>query len=196
MAPTQGADREAGRWTVRFFPLGADGDAGQITEDGEERTDLRVSGGSGAGFNVEYRANDRIGIEGGLLYWDLDSMLNFDSATEWLMDSDSSDVLTLTVGLNFHLTPGQKVDFYVGPYIGLAQIDDPSFDLGGSVGTVSGNVDDEFVWGGQLGLDVPFGGSGWAFHAGALYMALGVGDSGVDLDIDPLIGTVGLAYNF
>ncbi len=123
-------------------------------------------------------------------------MLVFDSPTEWLMDHDSSGVLVFTLGPNFHLTPGKKVDFYVGPYIGRAQFDDPSYNLGGSLGTVSLDIDDEFVFGAQIGLDVPFGASNWAFHLGGLYMKLPVNLSGVDLDADPLIGTIGLAYNF
>ncbi len=206
--PEPAEEREIAPWKIRGFLIASDGDAGQFTVvdtapggtlalgQAEERTDLKTSAGGGVGLNVEYRANDRIGIEGGLLYWELDSMLSFDSATEWLMAGDSTNVLTITAGLNFHLTPNQKVDFYIGPYIGMALIDNASFALGGSVGTVSGNTDDEFVWGGQIGLDIPFGGSGWAFHLGARYMDLGVGGDGVDLDIDPLMGTAGLAYSF
>lgn len=185
------------RWTVRGFPLRMDVDDDRFaTDDGTERTHLTTSSGNGAGLNVEYRPNPRLGIEGGLLYSELDSMLVFDSPTEWLMAKDSSSLLVLTLGANFHLTPGKRADFYVGPFIGLAQVGDPSFNLGGTVGTVSGNFDDEFVFGGQLGLDIPFGESPWAFHLGALYMDLGVGEGGVDLDLNPLIGAIGLAYNF
>ena len=185
------------RWTVRGFPLRMDVDDDRFdTDDGVERSSLTTSGGYGVGFNVEYRPNDRFGLEAGLLYSEIDSMLTFDSPTEWLMDHDSSSLLVLTFGPNFHLTPGKRADFYVGPFVGFASVGNPSYDLGGTVGTVSGNFDDEFVFGGQLGLDLALGDSSWALHFGALYLNLGVGDQGVDLDLNPLIGTIGLAYNF
>ncbi len=185
------------RWTLRGFPLRLNVDDDEdATDDGFERTHVTLDNGNGVGLSLEYRPNPRLGIEGGLLYSELDSMFVYDSPTEWLMDSDSSSLLVLTLGPNFHLTPDSKADFYLGPYIGLAQIGDADYSLGGTVGTVGTDFDDEFVFGAQLGFDYPFGDSSWALHLGALYMNLGLSNGGIDLDANPLIGTIGLAYDF
>ncbi len=187
------------RWTLRGFPLTMNTDddtADTVAVDFSERSVLSMDGGTGFGFAAEYRPNARLGIEGALLYAQVEPMLVFDSFTEWLMDDDDNNVLMLTVGPNLHFAEGRRADVYAGVFVGLAMFDDPSFDLGGTIGTVNRSIDDEFFVGAQLGVDVPFGSSGWAFHASGRYLGLSADVDGFDLDVNPLIGAIGLAYNF
>ena len=195
---TASAMGDTSRWTVRGFPLTVDVDDDELnTNDGVERTHFAFSGGNGFGGNVEYRMNDRFGLEAGLMVAQIESFFMYDSATEWLMDDDESSFMALTFGPNFHLTPNQKVDFYVGPFVGLAQFGDASYELNGvALDRVTRDFDSEFMFGVQLGLDVPLGQSPWALHFGGLFMDLATGSDDGDVDLNPLIGTIGLAYNF
>ncbi|MEE8526524.1 MAG: OmpW family outer membrane protein, partial [Thermoanaerobaculia bacterium] len=100
----------------------------------------------------------------------------------------------------FHLTSGSNVDFYIGPFLGYVQVDDVTHRVLGSAVRIPG--EDEVTWGAQIGLDVPAS-STWAFTAGIKYLELSYdlseGDdeaNEVEIGLDPLIFTVGVAYRF
>lgn len=191
-------DRDS-RWTLRAFPLrmNTDGDSSDtVAVDFSERTNLTVGGGTGFGASAEYRPSSRWGIEAAVLYAEADAVLVYDSLTEWLMASADEEFLALTIGPNLHLTPDKRADVYVGAFVGLAQLSDATFNLGGTVGSQSRNFDDEVLLGLQLGVDVPFGAKGWAFHASGRLMDVSASGPGTDLDLNPFIGAIGLAYNF
>ena len=115
----------------------------------------------------------------------------FDSQTVWEMDDGGMDYLSFTVGPNFHLTPGRKVDFYVGPFVGYTTLGEvteelPSADLKLDLGS-------EFVYGGLLGADIGLGARRvWAFHLGVRYEIL----EAKGVDVDPLLFEAGVARRF
>ncbi len=187
-------------WTARFFGLALDPDDITLAQDrirpdgASERSVLTLDKGQGVGAGLEYHFNDRVGLEASILYAVLDSKLFFDIGSDWAEGNADADLLSVVIGPNFHLTPGKKVDLYIGPFIGFADLGDVSFNVLGE--TQRRDFDTDTVIGAQLGLDVPFGAGDWAAHFGARYMDLSAEVNGVDIDIDPLGVEVGLAYKF
>lgn len=159
-----------------------------------ERSGLRLDGGLGLAAALERHFNERLGLEVALLWADLDSSLIVDRGTDWQRDTGSATFLSFLVGPNFHLTPGKKVDFYLGPFVGWADIGGSTFTLYGE--NQSRDFGNDFVYGAQLGFDILFGDGPWGLHLGGRYMQLSVGDNADKLDVNPLIGELGFFRNF
>ena len=175
------------RWTIRGYLAGitTNGDLArddQIRANGDrEQTAFNFDGGDGLGFGLERHISQRLGLELGVLLADLEGLLMFDLDSPvpgggfgqglWGMNEGDVGFTALTAGLNYHLTPNSRADFYIGPYVGLAMLDDVTIsDLGESFRY---NFDDEFVYGLNLGLDIPFRAGGpWALAAGVRWMDL------------------------
>lgn len=164
----------------------------------ELRTQWQVENGEGFGIEGECLVKPRLGIALTLLSVSQDSMLMTDTATEWLMDHEDLDWLGLTAGVNYHFTkPDSTFDAFIGPFIGYVTFDDPTYNLGGTTGSVKASVDDEFTWGVHLGFDVPAR-QGFGFYGGVRYFDLGIEFEGenLELDMNPLVVNAGLSYRF
>ena len=199
------------RWTIRGYLAGVttNGDFARdesIRANGDrERTNFKFDGGDGVGFALERHFSERLGLELGVLLADLEGFLMFDVEEPvdgggfgngiWGMNEGDIGFMPFTLGLNYHLTPNSRPDLYIGPFVGLAMMDDVTIsDLGESFRY---SFDDEFVFGINAGLDIPFKAGGpWALAAGVRWMDLSASDpaNGVDLGIDPLIATVGATF--
>lgn len=179
----------------------------------------------GIAFEYEYYITDLIGINPAISWAEYDIE---ESASGTLAFTPSaggpdqvatitgrvegdSQIIPLTVALNFHVIRGEKIDFYVGPVIGYVLIDEVDLDPGsltltinGSVVTVpidadSFDVDDEFAYGAQAGIDVAFGTGKWFFAATAKYFAFEAqpDEPGSDaIDVDPLSIHAGVGVRF
>lgn len=191
-----------GDWIFRAFGLSVATDGGEVFQsrirpDGSsERSHTLLDGGTGLGVGLEYLFNERIGLEGSILYADLEGVFFFDIDDRWESDEQDVGMLAFLLGPNFHLTPASRVDFYIGPFVGLVDLDSASYRALGETTTL--NYDDETVFGVQLGLDIPFGSAGWAFHLGGRFMDMSteINDTGLELPVDPRIFELGLAYRF
>lgn len=191
-------------WTFRGFLAKVDTDDDMLMTTRlrsplvEERTKLRFDGGEGLGAGLEYHFNDRVGLEGTVIWADLDSSFILDINAEWERDTDSSSTLMFLFGPNFHLTPGKPVDFYIGLFAGLVDIGGASYTALGE--SFSRDFDDDFAFGGQIGLDFAFGSSDWGLHLGGRYIDLSVdvggGQDGGSIDLNPLIFELGLFKDF
>ncbi|MEM7350028.1 MAG: outer membrane beta-barrel protein [Acidobacteriota bacterium] len=188
-------------WTARFFGLKLNPDdesifASSLRPNGvSERTKVALDGGEGGGVGLEYHFNPRVGLEGSVLFAQLGSKFILDLDNDWEQDEDDSSFLAFVIGPNFHLTPDKRVDFYIGPFIGIVDIDDATYNALGE--THRRSFDADTVIGLQLGLDIPFGDAGWAFHLGGRYMDLSVEvDNGPEIGADPLLFEAGFAYKF
>lgn len=175
-----------------------------ITEDTGEgiiQDKIEADDAMGYGLAYEYRYSDLMSFGASLSYFnhDVKDTFTFDGTTEF--DGTIGDVTWTPIlfDLNFHLLKDRKIDFYVGPTVGYAMWDDVSLNADGqdAFGTDKIKIDDSFVYGVNLGLDVPFG-EKWAFAAGLRYLLVSADPSegGDSLDVNPLILTVGVGYKF
>lgn len=193
---------KGGYWTARFFGLRLDPDDGNIDRrlirpDGlSERSLLSLDSGVGGGAGLEYHFNDRVGLEGTVLFVPLGSQLFFDIGVDWAEDEDDVEMLAFLIGPNFHLTPNSRVDFYIGPFVGAADLSSTTYRVLGEAQNRS--FDADTLFGVQLGLDIPFGDAGWAFHLGARYfdMTIETEEEGAEIAADPLGFEAGFAYSF
>ena len=128
----------------------------------------------------------------------------------------------LDAGTVKHLPPTLSVQWYPRggasgwqPYIGLGVNytfifdEDVDRELAGALGAILGatradlDLDDSFGLTAQAGVDIPLGGN-WALNAGVWYMDIDttatiktdVGNVKFDVDIDPWVYNVGIAYRF
>ena len=197
-------------WILRPFVAWVSPDDEEVTTESAlavfppVRTFYNYDDGYGLGLSVERLFNERVGLEARGVYAILDDEFMIDVGELWEMTDDEADYWNLSLGLNFHLTPESRVDWYVGPFIGYAGIDGNRFNLLGQ--SVTRDADGDFIWGGQVGLDWPFGDSPWGFHLGARYtdFSVEIEDEGLgeadeelgEIGLDPVTIEVGLSYRF
>jgi outer membrane protein W len=151
---------------------------------------------SAVGFQAsfEYMATDLIGVEPRISSTGHDVTVEGSGVPEF--DLGEIDLLALTANVNFHLRRGAKIDLFVGPTIGYAFWD----DLESEIFATSFPADDEFIYGVNFGLDMPFGEQRWGFSAGLNYLLTDVSLEGSavepDLGVDPMQLNVGVSYRF
>ena len=154
-----------------------------------------VSNGWGAGIEAECRLQGRLGIPLALLYLENDFFLQHDTQAFWYMDHGDIKTKALTLGLNWHFTErDSKVDAWIGPVIGAADVSDADLNLMGFGATVD---DTQFIWGATLGADFPAR-EGWGFHASARWLDIDadIEGTGLDFGLDPILLMVGASYHF
>lgn len=186
-------------WTFRAmgFLFSADErvSTDRVRDNGvNERTMLDVEGGQGIALDLERRFSERFGLQGNIHFGNVDTSLKFDLDNDWEMADDEASFLAVTFGPNFHLSPNSKVDFYVGPFIGFAEVDDTSYRVLGE--TQNRTFGDDFLVGALLGLDIPFGSKDWGLHLGARFMDFAVDGTDGEFAIDPLTTEFGFFWSF
>lgn len=193
------ADAERG-WAIK-----ATAAAFQPTSAGELDSSL------GFGLAFEYRASPRIGVELSAFSADIESSATLGFVDPVNLRIESSLPMTpVLLGLNFHLTPGRRVDFYGGPLAGYVRYGDFELSIRPEMPEVSNTIpnltqtfptDDGFAWGAHLGLDVDLGGGRAFLTAGAAYLAASTdvdfGDGTTETaDVDPLVFRLGVGVRF
>jgi len=165
----------------------------------------------GLTVGYEYRWSELLGLDFTLLTAtsDVDGRLR---GTFWINDSNTGELIAtgpldeteeigevdftpLMAGVNFHLTPKAKVDFYVAPV--LAYVFYGDLDLLGQ--RVS--LDDDFAYGAAMGVDVPAGNGRWFFSGALRYLSSEAqpdepGFAGESLDVSPFLIQVAAGYRF
>lgn len=178
-------------------------------------SELGLDSSPGFGLALEYRASRRLGARLGVLTSEIDSDIGFEFFDLDLLVLESNLRMTPVLAqLDVHLTPGRKVDLYLGPVLGYVRYGDIKTEvrsdlLGNepiSVGRV--RTRDGFAWGGQIGMDVPLGSRGTFFTVKALYLQTEVetieeiddpdedGEIDSSVDLDPLVIQAGFGYRF
>ena len=141
-----------------------------------------------AGF--EWRLHKIVGLEGSYLVGSND--VDFGSTNIGSLDSNA-----ITAALNFHIVPTKHFDLWVAPVASWYHFKD--FELDSSLGGGSTSINDEWGYGAAVGLDIGFNKT-FAITAGVRYVKLNVSSDssgGVDnVDINPLISRVGVAFRF
>jgi hypothetical protein len=197
--PPAVAERCGDGWIARpflfgFFPRGDKQERDILLPTGPARESFELEHGYGVGFALERRLGPVFGFEGALLLGRGDSKFHLDNGTATAEDSHNTTFYALTAGPNFHLLGCEGVDLYLGPFLGYGGFADPNywaFDH-----HFAANFDGRFLWGGQVGLDVPHGTGPWGFHAGLRYIKLEQDTDAGSMNVDPLIAEVGLSYRF
>jgi hypothetical protein len=161
------------RWIVRPFAafLFAHGDTSGTVNLGEcpcpALTTYDYDHGFGLGISVERLFSERIGVEARVLHARLRDRFRIEGNGIGIEESRRRKYWDVSLGLNVHLTPHARLDWYAGPFVGYSTVDghttlvvDRSLEY---------DVDGEVTWGVQTGLDWPFGQSPWSLHVGGRY---------------------------
>lgn len=199
---------DSARWTLRLFGAYVRASADSAENLNPAATDYRQKinlgahhGGFGAGF--EYRSLhgcdlSRWGIALDAISSELDSHLLVDRSNAWGRTQEKVSFTPVLLSLNYHLTPGKPVDVFLGPTVGYAFLDSVTFNTLGT--SYSEKFDDDFTYGINFGLDVPFGTEhNYAFTAGVrqlFFKAKGSGTLSRSFDLNPTIATAGFAFRF
>jgi hypothetical protein len=201
---------DTAKWNLRVFGayLRSSDDRFHETLNGgtaiEERRHFDLGGhhgGFGAGF--EYRPLhvcdlSRWGVAVDVIDSELDSHIMIDSPRGWGMTEQKISILPVLLSLNYHFSPGQRADFFAGPTIGYAFLGDATFHTLGL--TYNESFKDDFTYGLNLGLDIPFGAEhNYAFTVGVRQLFLKAkasGTSNFSLDVNPTIATAGITFRF
>lgn len=185
--------------------------------------DVELDSGWGLTFAYEYRFTDMIGLEGSLS-WSKHDFKAKDHATGEEVESDEDTaMMPLAVALNIHPLKDSKVDLYFGPVVAWVmyddiEIDDVESDFNAAQGSyLKIEADNDIAWGVQIGMDVPINDRGLAFNAALKYFmtkykadmtyhhgemeepflaADGDATDEMEIDVNPWIVQVGLAYRF
>ena len=178
-----------------FFPTGDDAERDIVLPTGPARESFTLDRGYGIGGSLERRLGPVLGLEGAAMFGRGDSEFELDNGSATARDSHPTTFYALTFGPNFHLLGCAGADLYLGPFLGYGGFADPNYWAFGH--HFAANFDARFLWGAQIGLDVPFRADGpWAFHGGLRYMKLSQDTDAGSMRVDPLLLEVGLAYRF
>jgi hypothetical protein len=176
VAGAQRADAQMDRWRLRISGVSAT----PASRDGDTAL--------GGALALEYRFSPRLGVEIGGLRVEPEEAVDHSLITIQPLSIDSTYRMTpLLARLNFHLTPGRRLDLYAGPVAGYVDFSDVDvhFHSGSfcspaptclppppSTSTVRAEAEDPWVWGAGLGADVPLGRGGSFVSVGATYLRL------------------------
>jgi len=151
-------------------------------------------------FGYEYMVTDMIGIDTNLSYSkhdiDSDTILNLTWTAEgtgnWnhpIHETGSITMMPIAVGVNFHVMKKEKVDLYLGPFLGYVMYGDAKLDKYSETATITSDplvdpfpltesfsgslsekvkIKNDFGFGAVVGIDVPFS-NNWMFTAALKY---------------------------
>lgn len=187
-------------WVARaflfgYFPMGDDLSRDVVLPGGPAHESFEVDQGFGLGASVERRFGPVLGIEVAAMFGRGDTTFRIDGDGIAGSASHPANFFALTAGPNFHMLGCGGADLYAGPFVGYGGFGDPNYWV--SDYRFRATFDRRFLWGGQIGLDLPFSADGpWGFHGGLRYMRLSQDTDGGEIEINPLIVELGLAYRF
>lgn len=210
-AAQDGYEAGKGSWTVRGF--GAWIDTEGFEESGHSlhpfpvfSSALTIGDGNGVGLSLEYRITRRIGVEAFALEGELDGEFRLvftdpPNPEQRVTQGVETDLYGL--GVNLHLTPGRRVDLYVGPVVAEIRYDDFSgfINCGHPLTrcTFDFKFADDTALGVTLGADVTLGDTDrWALSVTLrqLWSDPQEGPDRREIEMNPLIATAGVAFRF
>lgn len=200
-------------WSLRVDGFSMDTQRGAPRATSPD-TVVYVGDGNGAAGAVscEYRRGELVGFELGALGGG-DYLGNFSirigpQHADSLVYSDTVGFSAIFAGVNFHLTPGDRVDFYAGPSVAYMDYSDITMRVFDGPGAPFDNImnsylvrlsfDRDLAIGANVGMDVPFGEGGWLFNLNARYLDTAIEGSAFasPRNYDPLLFGLGFGYRF
>jgi outer membrane protein W len=191
-----------GRWTIGLEGslLSPQGDRAAFAAPGEAEgtATFGIDGdGSGWGIGVEYGFTRRLAVELAVSSFDLDARVEIGSGAgpgASTIESTSFEVFLL--GLDWHPMPDRRLDWSLGAFVAQSKLDDVVV-AAGAPGPGKLTFDDDHGFGVKLGLGWTLGpGSRWKVTGELRYLQtiLETDSAAADLDLDPVIFSLGFAY--
>lgn len=149
--------------------------------DGTQDINFESTDGWGVFLDYERRLIPWLGLDMEVLY----AQPEFEATTALASGTESVDVWSGNLGLNFHLFARSRFDLYLGAFAGWTDFD--------------ADVDAAFGYGGVLGFDIGLTKSGLALTLGVRYSQTDAdvtGISGASVPYDPLVYQLGLGWRF
>jgi len=193
--------QDENHWRLRFNLAWVNPTGNSIsTSFGDDSIGFDFGAGAGAGFQAEYRASPRFGIELGILgaaEFDISSRI---SRGQFRNDVGITGFAPLSLGFNIHLTPEQSFDLYAGPLLAFVNYGSEQAWWGLSSRGNQISIESDWAWGLAAGVDIPLGKRGWLFNANLRYLESSIkqsrGDYFVDGNFNPVIFSIGVGYAF
>jgi len=165
--------------------------------------ELSVDSGQGFELDIGYMFNPKLELMLFGIFTDLEGTfvagIEPGEESDRVTDNNTVDFYTINVGANYHFTPESRVDFYLGAFVGLFSYDSVQFNLPVIDEQIKINFDDQFSYGLNAGVDVPFTQDGPLFFALAVkYLISDLKEDGGprEIAIDPIIGSIGIGCRF
>ncbi len=199
--PLLAAEPEDNRWTVRLYGAGLYPSGSDVrNEIAAGLATFGVSSGTGFGVDLAYRLSSAISLEVGYLVGDFEADFTLDTGAGQLTDTEDIAMDTLSLGVNYHFTPESRADLHAGVLVAMSTFDGVIFLTEEGL-REKRPFDDDVGFGLGIGVDIPFGASSrWSFNARIRYLIVIMeaesASGGRDLDLDPLIPSIGIGYRF
>jgi len=210
------ASADDASWHLRGFVAWVDPDMDFRQVDDDDAIHVTTDSDFGFGLAAEYQFSRRWGVEFSALSASPEARLTIDSAELPLSvtATDSVSFTPISAGVNLHLTPDRRVDFYCGAFFSLVPYGDLDFRIQAELPVngvvvpiedrITVRVDDNFGWGALVGFDFFFKGGaweGWGATASLRYLdtdleATDPSRETTKIGFDPFIATFGIKYGF
>ena len=165
--------------------------------------ELSVDSGQGFELDIGYMLNRKLELVLTGIFTDLEGTfvagIEPGEESDRVTDNNTVDFYTINLGANYHFTPDSRVDFYLGAFMGVFSYDSVKFNLPVIDEQISINFDDQFSYGLNAGIDIPFTQDGPLFAAVAVkYLISDLKEDGGprEIAIDPIIGSIGIGFRF
>lgn len=166
---------------------------------GQETISQGTDGAPGIGVSLEYRWSERLGIEGAAFLSSHDSDMSITNDLGTFSATDSTQFRTFTVGANYYFQSNGRTQWSLGGFVPLLFADGTDHVYPGLNRTESRAYDQDYGVGVKGGVDWFFSAdSPWSLTIEGRYMFLLIMESETtgDVDVDPLVLSVGLGYRF
>ena len=195
-------------WRIRAFYVGTwpSTDSYQtesVIGDSLLFSELSVDNGQGFELDIGYMLNPKLELVLTGIFTDLEGTfvagIEPGEESDRVTDNNTVDFYTINFGANYHFTPDSRVDFYLGAFAGVFSYDSVKFNLPVIDEEIKINFDDQFSYGFNAGIDVPFTSDGPVFIALAVkYLISDLKEDGGprEIAIDPIIGSIGIGFRF
>ncbi len=198
---------------LRAFGLWVQPDLDFNRSDEEQNVSADADGALGFGISGEYQFSEWLGVEIGVFRASPDvNLANEIRELDLIaLASDGQLMTPVSLGLNIHFLPKDRLDVYFSPFIAYVSYGDLEFSIRETVeiagqeivleDSIRVDVANDTAYGASLGLDIPFSSRPWAIATSLRYLATSLditepeGDR-EKLDFDSWVVSVGLRYTF
>jgi len=194
------------KWTVRGYPsyVLTASDSSPVTAMqgppfGEETIAQDIDSAAGFGIGLEYRWREQIGIEAAAFLSSHDTNMELSNDLGSFDAVDSTSLRTFTLGANYYFAPNGNRQWSVGAFLPLMFVDGTDHEFPDLGRTEHRDYDQDYGLGIKGAITWSFGAdSPWSLSAEARYMGLLVMESETigDVDVDPLVISLGVGYRF